>query len=382
MAIRRDAGGKKRRTSKASASKAGRSRPARGKSPISRGSSGGKKRKSMIVRGDKGRRLSEQESAKSSMKKSGGNLWRFWVPAGETKQFIILDEKPDVYMYEHNLKDPKTGNWSLNLGCVKETHNCPLCEEYEESYFGLFMTVIELLDEEDKYGNEFARRLMVVKPKQHKIFQRMYDRLSADGGSLRGALVETVRDTKKDPRIGNDVNYIETLEEEQLEEFVRYYEDRDGNEKEEDCSQPFDYDEIFPVVTVEQLRAYAGGGGDSIGSMEDAERELDGEYLDEGEDDRAYGDDESDEESEGRSRPRSKRRGAKASGSRRRTREEEVEEEEEEELDDEELDSDEIPFDTDEEEEELDDEEEKPARRSASRKSTKKKASRRVGRRR
>jgi hypothetical protein len=213
-----------------------------------------------FFRGDAGRDHLEHElqrqKTKQEMRRARSNQpFRMWVPPGESKEIIILDEKPDFFMYEHNLKDPETGKWNVFKTCAGEDDNCALCEKYGDSYYALYLSVIDLTPYEDRNGNtvEWSRKLMVVKTGQMKKFIRRYDK----EGTLRGAKFELTRDGNKDPVIGNDIEYIETIPERDIKKFVRSFKDREGNRQTEDCSVPYEYENIFEEPDGEALREFA-----------------------------------------------------------------------------------------------------------------------------
>lgn len=256
----------------------------------SRSASSGKGRKAVSsgFRGAAGREklkeeLERQEQQKEQRKAQQGQPFRLRLGAGETKEVIVLDDREEdlFFQYEHNLQDPKTGYWNVFTGCIKETEICPVCEqEGKESYYALYLSVIDLTEYEDKHGNvvEFSRKLMPVKSGQIGKFLR---RLEKNNGSLRGCLFELSRDGDRDPQIGNDIEFIEVVPEEELETYIREWEDKEGKTHEEDCSQVLDYDELFPAPTEESLNKLIGRKGTNAGSRRQAREELE----DEGEED-------------------------------------------------------------------------------------------------
>lgn len=262
------------------------------------------KGRSTIYRGAAGRAKADEELAMQkkqaeARKAQGHQPFRFKVGVGETTQFIILDEAPDVYRYEHALQDPKTKWWNIFTGCVKEFDNCPVCEATRDSYYALYLTVIDLTEFTTRDGDtvEFSRKLLVVKPGQQKKFNRLYTRAIKDGGSLRGALIEVSRDGEKDASIGSDFELVEYVEEEELQTYVRKWKDRDGKKQVEKCYEVLDYEKLFGDVTTESLRKIVGGNP-APGSRAHEERELgsrrpsrksrDEEPEDEDDDDEGY----------------------------------------------------------------------------------------------
>lgn len=218
---------------------------------------------STFFRGKDGQRRTDDEIAlnkqKAEQRKAAGNApFRFYVKVGETSNIIITDDAPDFFMYEHALKDAE-GRWGrLFTGCVKTFDSCPVCESTgRESYYAMFLSVIDFTPFTTRDGDtvEFSRKLMVVKPAQQKKFLRFY----AKEGTLRGASFDMTRDGDKDPSIGNDIDFVEFVSEEELATFTRTWKDKEGKRQTEDCSEPYVYEDLFEEPTLAKLRAVVGG---------------------------------------------------------------------------------------------------------------------------
>ena len=252
-------------------------RPAR---PSLRGGSskGGTGRKgSAFIRGEAGMRRTDEEIENQKRraeerKNATGKPFRFYTPVGETRQIIICDDKPDFFLYEHALKDSE-GRWGrLFTGCIKEHDNCPVCiATGKESYYAMILTVIDLTPFETRDGDtvEFSRKLLVVKPAQQKKFLRFYNK----EGTLRGALFDMTRDGDKDSSIGNDIEFVEFVDEDELATYTRSWKDREGKKHNENCSEPYVYEDIFEEPTAENLAAVVGADPQP-GSRASNEREL------------------------------------------------------------------------------------------------------------
>jgi hypothetical protein len=320
---------------------------------------GARRRSSSVLRGSEGRKRAEQELERSKerakQRREQGNMpFRFRVQEGDTTQFVVLDDEPDFFRFEHNLKDPQTGRWSIFTGCVAEFDNCPVCQASgRDSYYAMYLTVLDLTPFKTKDGEkvEFSRKLLVVKPAQQKKFIRAYNKAEQEGRTLRGAIFETSRDTDKDSAIGNDIEFVEFMEEEELSTFKRSWKDREGKKQSEDCSEVYDYDKLFPETTTEELRQMVGAGP-AFGSREEEEENLGTRRSkrrakdDDDDDDyerpalnkrtKKAKDEDDDEDDDRPTRGRSRRRDAeeeeeKPSRSKRRARDDADEEEEEEE---------------------------------------------------
>ena len=251
---------------------------ARDSNTTQRGSSRSGSR-SDIYSGNSAREESERviEDAKRRQEEAGKNPFRFYLDVGDEKSFIILDDEPKFLRWEHEEWDARNKRMN-HYGCVSATDNCPACDALEyKSYFAMYLTIIDLTrfkTKKTKETVEFSKKLLVVKQNQHKVFWRKFD----SAGSLRGMLVNSYRDKKNEARIGGTLDFGEVLTEDELEDYISEYEDRDGNLKTEDV-EPYDYMDLFPETTLESLEDVFGSGP-AAGSSREARRELKDEYDD------------------------------------------------------------------------------------------------------
>lgn len=281
-----------------------------------------------------------QEERKKQRMEQSNKPFRFWVPVGETKEIVILDDKPDFFMYEHQLKNPATGRFDVNTGCVRDYDNCPVCETTgHESYYGMYLSIIDLTPYDAKNGDtvEFSRKLLVVKSGQQKKFIRRFEK----EGTLRGAIFEMTRDGNKDPVIGNDIEFLEFMDEDELGDYQRSWEDRDGKTHKEDCSVAYEYEEIFDEPDADELAKIVGAEpspGSRKANKHDEEEED--EAFDDEAEEAPWDEDEEEEEEEKKPSRRSARSGkakaSRSSSSRRSSRSRDDEEEEDEEEEEEE----------------------------------------------
>jgi hypothetical protein len=201
--------------------------------------------------------LERQKEAAEQRKNQKRMPFRFFVDVGETKQIVICDEKPDFFRYEHTIKGA-TGKFNVQTGCVKENDNCPVCETTnKESYYAMYLTCLDLTPFKTKDGTkvEFSRKLLVVKPAQQKKIIRLYRKEK----TLRGMILDMTRDENMDPAIGNDIEFVDWMEEKELAGYTRSWKDRDGKKHTENCDEPYDYEELFPEQTADELREIVGG---------------------------------------------------------------------------------------------------------------------------
>lgn len=214
-------------------------------------------------RGAEGRRKMEEEQQRAAARKEAqaqmsGMPFRFYCPPGESREVVVVDVEPDFFRYEHNLKNTQSGKWDIFTACINEHANCPVCKQAERPpYFAMYLTIIDLEPYTNREGIEvpWSKKLLVVKPQQQKKLMRIYER----EGSLRGVVLQMTRDGEKDASIGNDIEVVEVMSEDDLLTYETVYTDKNGKEHDVIGHEPFDYDELFPAPTEESLRAIVGG---------------------------------------------------------------------------------------------------------------------------
>lgn len=227
--------------------------PSRNAAP--RGSSGYRGAAGLAMMAEEEKRAEARKEAQAQM---SGAPFRFYCPVGETREVVVIDEAPDFFRYEHNLKNRATNKWDIFTACINDHANCPVCQGAERPpYFGMFLTIIDLTPYVNRDGIEvpWSKKLLVVKPQQQKKIMRIYQR----EGTLRGVVLAMTRDGEKDASIGNDIEVVEIMDEDALAEYVDEYTDKKNVVHEVIGNEVFDYDELFPEPTEESLRAIAGG---------------------------------------------------------------------------------------------------------------------------
>lgn len=213
-----------------------------------------------------------QEARKEARKATQGQPFRFFCPIGETRQIIVVDELPDFVRKEHATYNKVSKHWDTFVPCIDEHDNCPVCDAAERpSYFALYLTVIDLTPYINKDDEEvpFSKKLLVVKPTQQKKIVRLYEKHK----TLRGMILDMTRDNDKDATIGGDIEFVDFVDEEELQSYIYDYKDKENKVHEVDCSVPFEYEEIMPDMTAQQLRAIVGGRP-APGNRASADRDL------------------------------------------------------------------------------------------------------------
>lgn len=234
-------------------------------------------------RGEEGLRRMREEEQNAAARREAAQMnasmpFRFFCPVGETRELVIVDYdiREAFFRFEHNLKDKRSGKWNVFCACINENANCPVCSVAERpSYFAMYLTVIDLTPYENKDGIEvpWSKKLLVIKSAQQKKITRLAER----EGTLRGMILRMTRDGEKDASIGNDIEFEGFMSEDDLltYETVYEYEDSQGKKKEKEIlgHEAFDYDELFPMPTEQQLRAIVGGAP-GVGSREEARESI------------------------------------------------------------------------------------------------------------
>jgi len=237
----------------------------------------------------------EEQRAVARKEAQAQNLnmpFRFFCPEGETKQIAIVDEIPDFFRHEHCMKNSRTNRWDVFSECINENANCPVCKVTDRpSYFGMFLTCLDLTPYETRDGVSvpWSKKLLVVKTSQQKKFTRFHEK----HGTLRGMILDMTRDGEKDSGIGNDIEFVDFMEEDELLTYETEYVDQNKKKHPIIGHEVFDYGALFPRPTEQQLRAIVGGKAEP-GSREDdarlpARRAPAGRSRDEFDDDTADG---------------------------------------------------------------------------------------------
>ncbi len=207
------------------------------------------------------------EALKAQRDASFGAPYRYWTPIKATQEIIIVDEAPDFFRHEHALQNRKSKKWDNYVPCIDEHANCPICAVAERpSYFAMYLTIIDINGYENSKGEwvEFGKKLLVVKPTQQKKIMRLYEKHK----TLRGMILSMTRDDDKSAAIGNDIEFVEFMDEEELLAYETEYTDKENKVHHIICHEPYDYDALFPEMTEKALRAVAGGRPAEAGSRE------------------------------------------------------------------------------------------------------------------
>jgi len=223
------------------------------------------------------------------------------VREGETRRYMILDPAP-ASLHEHRYKSYRedgTIEWNNYEPCKKKQalpgykkgDDCAICIRYEKNYpyyVGLH-TAMSLTPYFSESGYEwmFNRYILAARlgsPKRPGMLKRL-QRLAQqhNNGSMRGMVIECHRRGEKSEIIGDEIDCIEVIPEDQIlnwarpriAEFVERVNDkiRDPEKHlsvnrvlERDPWVPFDWGKIIKVHSNEELFAKIGRSSGSSGS--------------------------------------------------------------------------------------------------------------------
>lgn len=219
--------------------------------------------------------LEEGDARRDARKAAGFMPFRFFCVPGETRQIVVVDDELQFFRFEHALQDKRSGKYDNFVPCIREHMDCPACSvDSREPYFAMYLTIIDLTPYEARNGDtvEWSKKLLVVKPMQQKKFIRLFEQ----HGTMRGMILDMTRDGDKDAVIGNDIAFIDFMEEDELAEYETEYVDKENKAHEIIGHEAFDYDVLFPEMTEQQIAALSGGkSGTALGSRERTRRDLD-----------------------------------------------------------------------------------------------------------
>ena len=180
----------------------------------------------------------------------------------EPREVLVLDDQIGFFRYEHAIPNPENNNIPDKfLPCNDHQDGCQICNNTESNpYYCMYLTVIDLEPYTIQSGQRkgevipWSRKLFTVKSGMQREWFREEDRLKRDDPDrpLRGAIFKIYRDDKQKPRTGNSIEFVEYVDEDFIDQYVREYETREGM-KTEDCRVPYEYEKIMPEMSDEQI---------------------------------------------------------------------------------------------------------------------------------
>lgn len=228
---------------------------------------------SFIKRGKQAQAIADQEEKKAEMR-SKNNIFRFWVPKGESTSITFLDGNLvdgilDIPFYhEHNVN--MNGSWHNWFICTQDEEPCPICEGGGSAAYVGVMTIIDHGEYTDKNGNvkKDTLKLFVAKRDTIKLLQKY----AAKRGGLRGCTFDVTRTGDKSPSVGSAFDFTEKLTEQQL--VAKYKPAKAG---EADRSKPVNYDDYLQALyqPASELRKLGFGSSAAPIGSEGGNKEYD-----------------------------------------------------------------------------------------------------------
>ena len=210
---------------------------------------------------------------------------RFWMPAGEKKLVVWVDDDP-FCIYEYNPKmNGSWKNWFTDPSEVypDDTTVQEILQGKFNRYYVGYTTIVDCSKWKDRRGNEYQYELKLfpTKIKSLKLFQSK----SEDWGGAKGKVVKVRRTSSEDASCGNDFEKDREADLEKLwklityqgkkihEWFARALEDEDArasllkvfNFRKGDGGvlvpeiPTFNYFEVLKPKTPKELRAFLAG---------------------------------------------------------------------------------------------------------------------------
>lgn len=189
---------------------------------------------------------------------------RFFLKTNEEREIVIVDavEVDDLFLRREHQLMGDSGKYDFIVPCNDDTGNCPVCEHHPQrpSSLNLLLTIIDLTPYTNSNGDEipWSKRLLGVKPGQHKKFLRWAEREERGEIGLRGLILRTFRTGDKAFSIGDDIEVVGRMSEDDLLTYEAEYVDAENKVHPIIGHEAFDYDDIFPQLSDEELAELIG----------------------------------------------------------------------------------------------------------------------------
>lgn len=151
----------------------------------------------------------ERDEQKREQKRALGYVpSRFWLPKGESRYIIILDDyfvaeedgqQSGVLVAEHDLVDSATGKRTNREVCLQSVGmDCPHCRSGEKVSKRFIMSCYEINEWTDKNGNTHpgGRRMLAIPANAKNIWLSLQDAATRAGHTMRGMLLLMQRGTE------------------------------------------------------------------------------------------------------------------------------------------------------------------------------------------
>lgn len=232
---------------------------------------------------------SEEDLKKAEKEQSSGGAQRLWMPPGETKRVVMLDDEP-FCVWEHNPKinGQYKDNW---FTCRKGMDGgCPMCESRMGRYYVGFITVLDVKGwvstKGKNKGEVIGKNRRMLLPLKTKSLKR-FNILKKNKVSLVGAMFDLTRSGEDAPACGDMFDFVEMVDLDKAQEY--WYKSKLENDKLKQ-PEPFNYLELMKPLSRPELARIGSGASSSggSGSGSKGDEEFTGEESGGGDSDTLY----------------------------------------------------------------------------------------------
>jgi hypothetical protein len=214
-----------------------------------------------LKRGRAAQDAHEKAEKEAEVRAAQNKVRRFWVPKDGETTITFLDGKLnsdgllDVVSY-HEHRVFANGHWRNFFPCTAAEEPCPICEQDNQPTLVTVFSVLDHSKWKDRSGkvHRHERKLFVAKRDTVKRLQK----LASKRGGLAGWRVSVSRLGDRSPEVGTDFDFVEKVNLKALAAELKL---------KPDDVRPFDYDEVIPYFSADELRD-AGFGGHVVGQQD------------------------------------------------------------------------------------------------------------------
>jgi hypothetical protein len=194
----------------------------------------------------------------SNRKRYMPQRWR--LKKGESKTLVIVDEQFTFAMREHNLKG--SDGWFHQHRCIADYDSCPICALPDNRpYDCVILTVLDTTPwEKDGVTHDYTKRYLALKKGDYEKFKTI---ASTQNNQLRGIVLEMSRGWGEKDSANGVPSFVNKLSEEELIEMFGSPEKKYPSGftvPANSALAPFNYEDIFPIPTRDELAKVTGAG--------------------------------------------------------------------------------------------------------------------------
>lgn len=208
--------------------------------------------------GKEGEEQAEEEDKNRPTGDGDPKRYRFWLAPGKNTKVTFLDGEGFFFREHQYYKNGSWLNWETCISDIGEDEECPPCEEGNKYSYVAAFTVIDHTKFKTRRGAEVTarKRLIVFKSTARNKVLKQKERRE---GNLKGCMFELSRFTDKECSTGEDFEFLERIDVEELKTLAPEGANAEETKKKaEDFVKPFDYAEIFKPKSAAELRVALG----------------------------------------------------------------------------------------------------------------------------